>query len=119
MNILERLVLRLTDDHTEPDRAVLLDCIETAKNAILSRRFPYGEWPTRTVEVDGVEVEETYVEPRYEDLQFRIAMDLYNRIGLEGQVGSTENGIRRDFDAEWISKQLLNEITPYVGVVNG
>ena len=56
MTALERLKLRTM----EPDEAVLLDCIECAKNAILSRRFPYQDWPTRTVTADdGTTTEET------------------------------------------------------------
>ena len=104
MDIYERLRIRLTDGDNVPDEDVREDCIETAKNAILSRRFPYQEWPDA-------------VEPRYEDLQFRIAMDLYNKIGAEGETGHTENGISRTFESSWISRQLLEEITPYCGAV--
>lgn len=139
MNILERLTLRLTDNGVAPDAGILNDCIETAKNAILSRRFPFTEWPTREVETSvtstvtevneltgepethevttTVTTTETYVEPRYEDLQFRIAMDLYNRIGDEGEIIHTENGINRHYESSWISAELLEEITPYCGVI--
>ena len=136
MTILERLQLRTGEE----DVNLLNDLIETAKNAILSRRFPFGDWPTRevtqtvshtvtttddetgettteTVE-QTVTTEETYVEDRYLDLQFRIALDLYNRIGGEGQTRSVENGITREWDASWISAQLLHEVTPYAGVVS-
>lgn len=105
MDILERLKLR-TDETNE---GILSDCIETAKNAILSRRFPYGDWP---VDDDG----ETYVEARYQDLQFRIALDLYNKIGAEGEKAHSENGISRTYESSWISAQLLAEITPCVGI---
>lgn len=111
MNILERLQLRLTDNGNVPDDEILEDCILTAKNAILSRRYPYQDWP---VDDDG----ETYVEPRYEDLQFRMAMDLYNKIGAEGEISHSENGVSRGFESSWISKQLLEEVTPYCGVVS-
>ena len=114
MTILERLKLRTG----ETDEELLSDLIETAKNAILSRRFPFQEWPTREVSVNGETVTETYVEPRYEDLQVWIALDLYNRIGGEGQTRSVENGITREWDASWISAQLLHEVTPYAGVIS-
>ena len=121
MGMKERLILRLTDNGVAPDANIVEDCIETAKNAILSRRFPFTEWPTREVTVtvnnESVTVEETYVEPRYLDLQFRIALDLYNRIGVEGEISHSENGITRHYDASWISSQLLDEIVPYCGVV--
>lgn len=127
MTILERLELRTGEEDTE----LLLDLIETAKNAILSRRFPFGDWPTREVtetvtavdEDTGDEVteevttEETYVEDRYLDLQFRIALDLYNKQGAEGEETHNENGISRKFESSWISAQLLREVTPYAGAI--
>lgn len=104
MEILERLQLRLRDGENVPDDDVLEDCIETAKAAIMNRRFPYGEWPDE-------------VETRYQDLQFRIAMDLYNKIGAEGELSHSENGISRQFESSWVSEQLLSEVTPYCGAV--
>lgn len=102
--IIERLQLRTGEEDTN----LLNDLAETAKNAILSRRFPYGSWPT--------ENGETYVEPRYEDLQFRIALDLYDKIGAEGELRHVENGITREYESSWISGQLLREVVPFVGV---
>lgn len=114
MNALERLQLRTG----EPDDAVLMDCIECAKNAILARRYPYQEWPTReVVDDDGNVTLETYVEPRYEDLLYRIAMDLYNKTGAEGELGHLENGINRQYESSWISEQLLLEVTPMVKTI--
>lgn len=109
MDILERLELRLTDENGAPDSDILADCVESAKNAILSRRFPMQEWPTD-------ESGNTYVEDRYIDLQFRIAMDLYNRIGSEGELTHDENGIKRAYESSWISESLLKEVIPWVGV---
>ena len=105
MDILTRLTLRLTENGNEPDEDILEDCIDTAKAAILNRRFPFGDWPEE-------------VEMRYQDLQFRIAMDLYNKIGAEGETSHSENGISRTFESSWISEQLLSEVTPYCGVVS-
>lgn len=116
MNILERLKLRTE----EPNEAILLDCMESAKHAILERRFPYRDYPTRKVKKllgdSVIEEEETYVEPRYEDLQFRMALDLYNKTGAEGQLAHSENGVSRSYESSWISEQLLGEVTPYVEV---
>ena len=109
MDILNRLKLRLTDGDNVPDEDVLEDCIETAKNAILARRFPYQPWPN----VDG----ETYVEPMYLDLEFRIALDLYNKIGAEGELTHSENGISRTFESSWVSKQLLEEVVPFCSAI--
>ena len=110
MDILARLTLRCTENGKVPNEDVLNDCIESAKYAILTRRYPFGEWP---VNADG----ETFVEPRYLDLQFRMAMDLYNKIGAEGETLHIANGIDRHYESSWISDQLLNEVTPFCGVV--
>ena len=136
MDILARLKKRTG----ETDEELLADMIETAKNAILSRRFPYQDWPTREVtrtvsrtvtstddisgdvttqtEEETITVIETYVEPRYEDLQYRIALDLYNKQGAEGEKQHNENGIGRTFESSWISAQLLAEVTPMAGAVS-
>jgi hypothetical protein len=97
---LERLKLRTN----EPDEAILNDCLESAKSAILARRFPYKEWADD-------------IEPKYTDLQFRIALDLYNKIGGEGQLTHSENGVSRTWESSWVSEQLLSEVVPYVGVL--
>lgn len=105
MAMIDRLRTRLTDNGVAPSDAVLEDCLESAKNAILSRRFPYGDYPNE-------------VEDRYLDLQYRIAVDIYNKSGAEGELTHNENGISRTFEGAWISPQLLREIVPYAGVVS-
>ena len=105
MSIIERLQLATG----ETDTVLLADLVETAKNAILSRRFPLTAYPVN-------EQGETYVEPRYVDLQYRIALDLYNKRGAEGEMKHDENGIYRTYESAWISEQLLGEITPIAKV---
>ena len=100
MDNLARLKLRTG----EPDEAILEDCLESAKAAIMSRRYPYQEWPDE-------------LESRYLDLQFRVALDLYNRIGAENEVAHSENGISRTYESSWISESLLREVTPLTKVV--
>ena len=100
MDNLERLKLRTG----EPDEAILEDCLESARSAIMARRYPYQEWPDE-------------LESRYLDLQFRCAMDLYNRIGAENEVAHSENGISRTYESSWISESLLQEVTPVAKVV--
>ncbi len=41
MDNLARLKLRTN----EPDEAILEDCLESAKAAIMARRYPFQEWP--------------------------------------------------------------------------
>ena len=100
MDNLARLKLRTG----EADEAILEDCLESAKAAIMARRYPYQEWPDE-------------LENRYLDLQFRCAMDLYNRAGAEGQLVHNENSINRTWESSWISESLLQEVTPIAKVV--
>lgn len=113
MTQLERLKRRIPD---EPDDGLLEEMLESAKNVILSLRFPYTEWPTEVKENEmGILEKIAVVEPRYKDLQIRVAEDMYNRLGASGQLSHSENGISRSWGSEWVSGQLLQEITPYVG----
>ena len=99
MTALERLTARTG----EANQDILEDLLETAKEIILSVRFPNSEWPDE-------------VEDRYKGLQIRIALDLYNKRGAEGETAHSENGISRTYTAGWVSKDLLAEIVPYCGV---
>lgn len=98
MNNVDRLKLRTG----ETDARLLYELLDSAESIIMSRRFPFGS---------NVE----NIEPRYRDLQVRIAEDMYNRIGASGQLSHSENGISRTWGAEWVSEQLLSEIVPMVG----
>jgi hypothetical protein len=100
MDNLERLKIRIPEEKND---MILLDYLETAKNIIMARRFPYGT----TLED---------VEPRYVDLQLRIAVELYEKQGAEGETSHSENGISRTYESAGVSSSLLNEITPMCGV---
>ena len=99
MDNLARLKLRTN----EPDGAILEDCLESAKAAIMARRYPFQEWPEE-------------LESRYLDLQFRCAMDIYAKIGAEGELSHSENGVNRGYESSWISESLLQEVTPLAGM---
>lgn len=107
MTVLERLRIKTGEDSEE----LLYDLLETAKYAILARRFPFADYQT---DDDGNVV----LEARYQDLQYRMALDLYNKIGAEGQISHSENGVSRAYESSWISAQLLEEVTPFVGTVS-
>lgn len=117
MDILERLEERTG----EKNEALLADCIESAKNIYLSRRYPFIDPPTREVTEENGDgtyttYEETYVEPRFLDWQYRCALALYSKDGAEGQLSHSENGISRSWGSESVPKELLTEVPPYVGV---
>jgi hypothetical protein len=101
MTQLERLKIRIPENVNDIE---LEDILESAKAVILSRRFPFGEQPTE-------------IEPKYNDLQIRIAVEMYNKRGVEGQTSHSENGVSRSYSSASVSEELLREITPKVGVV--
>ena len=101
MTQLERLKIRITESVNDME---LEDLLESAKAVILSRRFPFGEWPEE-------------IEAKYKDLQIRIATEMYNKIGAEGQTSHSENGVSRTYASASVSEELLREITPKGGVV--
>lgn len=101
MEQLERLKLRITEKVNDDE---LVDILESAKAVILSRRFPFSEWPDD-------------VEPKYKDLQIRIAVEMFNKRGAEGETAHSENGVSRSYSSANVSEELLREITPKVGVV--
>jgi hypothetical protein len=56
----------------------------------------------------------TDLESQYLTIQVRIAIELYNKRGAEGQVGHSENGIDRTYEVSDISPSLLNLVTPVI-----
>ena len=101
MTQLERLKIRITENVTDVE---LEDILESAKAVILSRRFPFGEHPEE-------------IESKYKDLQIRIAVEMFNKRGAEGETAHSENGVSRSYASANVSEDLLKEITPKVGVV--
>ena len=101
MTQLERLKIRITEKVNDNE---LEDILESAKAVILSRRFPFGEQPPE-------------IEDKYKDLQIRIAVEMFNKRGAEGETAHSENGVSRSYASASVSEDLLKEITPKVGVV--
>lgn len=52
------------------------------------------------------------VEKKYLSTQIKIAIELYNKRGAEGQISHSENGIGRAYEKSDISPSLLMNITP-------
>ena len=101
MTQLDRLKIRITENATDVE---LEDILESAKAVILSRRFPFGEYPQD-------------IEDKYKDLQIRIAVEMFNKRGAEGETAHSENGVSRTYASANVSEDLLKEITPKAGVV--
>lgn len=96
MTQLERLKIRITENVNDVE---LEDILESAKAVILSRRFPFGEYPQE-------------LEERYKDLQIRIAVEMFSKRGAEGETAHSENGISRTYASASVSEDLLKEIIP-------
>ncbi len=103
MTNIEKLQLRLRLSAGQ-DEDLLAELLSSAEAAIMARRFPFGY------------DDDTEMPEQYSDLQLRIAMDLYNKIGAEGQLSHSENGVQRTYESSWISESLLAEVVPKVGV---
>lgn len=78
------------------------DLLDAATEIIMQRRYPFEDWPDE-------------LENRYFGLQIRIAVDLFNKIGAEGETSHSENGVSRTYGAENVSTDLLAEIIPKAG----
>ena len=54
------------------------------------------------------------VESKYLITQIKMAVEMYNKRGAEGQTSHIENGISRSYEKADISPSLLAQITPVV-----
>lgn len=54
------------------------------------------------------------VETKYLTTQIKMAIELYNKRGAEGQVSHSEIGIGRIYGKADVSDALLNEVTPII-----
>jgi len=52
------------------------------------------------------------IETKYLTVQIKIAIELYNKRGAEGETGHSENGISRSYEKSDISQSTLGLITP-------
>ena len=92
-----------------PDTArseLLSFLLEQAEGIVLNRRHPFGAPEGATVP------------SAYEHIQLQIALELFAKMGAEGQTAHSENGINRTYEAADISPSLLRRITPVCGSVS-
>lgn len=91
-----------------PDTAsdeLLLYLLEQSEGIILNRRYPFGAPEGATLSAF------------HEQIQLRIAVELFSKMGAEGQTMHTENGVSRTWEAGDVSPSLLKLIVPCVGSV--
>lgn len=107
MELLARLRTRLGEDAQDASDALLEELLLSAKEIFLLLRYSVSPAP------------EGQIEPRWNGWIVSAAVELYNRIGVEGQTGHSENGINRSYDAGDLSVGLCEKVTPVVGIARG
>ena len=100
---IEKLKVLISPD-SAPDN-ILLYLLEQAEGICLNRRYPFGSPEGATLSA------------LHEQIQIRIAVELFSKMGAEGQLSHSENGVSRTWEAGDVSPSLLKLITPCVGSV--
>ena len=100
---LERFKVLISPDTASID--VLSFLLEQAEGIVLNQRFPFGVPESAAVPV------------AYEHIQIQIAVELFSKMGAEGQTGHSENGVSRSWESGDVSQSLLKRIVPVAGSV--
>ena len=100
---LVRLEVLISPDTASTD--LLLYLLEQADGIVLNRRYPFGPPEGSTVPA------------AYEHIQLQIALELFSKMGAEGQTAHKENGVDRTYEAADVSPSLLRRIVPVAGSV--
>ena len=95
-------VLISPDTATDELLSVLL---EQSEGIVLNQRYPFGSPEGATVP------------KQYEHIQLQIAVELFSKMGAEGQTAHSENGINRTYASAGVSTALLKRIVPICGSV--
>ena len=97
------IFLKKVYDGTQSDE-VLLVYLSIAGQKILRKAYPF-------------KTEVTVVPLEYEMLQIEIATYLLNKIGAEGEISHSENGISRSYESASVPNSMLRDVIPVVGVI--
>ena len=100
---IKRLAVLISPDTASND--LLSYLLEQSEGIILNRRYPFGA------------PEGASLSPLHEQIQIRIAVELFSKMGAEGQTEHAENGITRKWEAGDVSPSLLRQIIPVCGSV--
>ena len=100
---LSRLAALISPDTANQD--LLSYLLEQAAGIVLNRRFPFGV------------PEDATVPAAYEHIQLQIAVELFSKMGAEGQTAHNENGVYRTYEAADVSPSLIRRIVPLIGSV--
>ena len=98
-----RLAVLISPETASED---LIDALlSQSEGIVLNRRYPFGAPEGATVP------------PQYEHIQMQIAIELFSKMGAEGQTAHNENGINRTYESADVSPSLLKRIVPLMGSV--
>ena len=100
---IERLAVLISPD--EADVELLTVLLGQSEGIVLNRRYPFGV------------PDEATVPAQYEHIQLQIAVELFSKMGAEGQTSHSENGISRSYEEADVSQSLLRKIVPICGSV--
>lgn len=100
---IERLATLILPDEATDD--LLLYILEQAEGIVLNKRYPFGI------------PENAKCPTQYEYAQLRIAVEIFSKMGADGQTQHQENGTMRTWESGDISPSLLKQIVPMVGSV--
>lgn len=95
---IEKLKVLISPD-TATDE-LLLSLLEQSEGIILNRRYPFGAPEGATLCA------------LHEQIQLRIAVELFSKMGAESEIQHSENGITRTYEAADVSPSLLRQIVP-------
>ena len=98
-----QLAVLISPDTAEEE--LLNALLSHSEGIVLNRRYPFGIPEGATVP------------PQYEHIQLRVAVELFSKMGAEGQTAHSENGISRTYASADVSPALLYRIVPVVGSV--
>ena len=100
---IDRLAVLIAPDTASND--LLSYLLEQSEGIILNRRYPFGA-------PEGVTLS-----PFQQQIQLRIAVEMFGKMGAEGQTEHDENGIKRKWESADVSPSLLRQIIPVCGSV--
>ena len=100
---IEKLKVLISPDTASDE--LLLYLLEQAEGICLNRRYPFGAPEGATLS------------PLHEQIHLRVAVEIFSKMGAEGQLSHQENGTMRTWEAGDVSPSLLKIIVPVCGSV--
>lgn len=88
------------------DDTLLQSALERARLGILELRFPFGYSNSQNLE------------SQYMGLQIEWAIELISKMGAEGEIAHSENGVSRTYESGDVSKSLKRRVVPMGKVVS-